>query len=514
MKKVRPLVLSLVMMAVLVTVVLVGWFVFGIRPVLGLDLQGGIQVVLQAPAGTPQSVMEKARLNILNRVDALGVGEPSVSVVNDEILVQIPSTAQGKVEKRGEEWCVITGAGKNLGCKPTQAEAQAVLQQTGQDRVIQLIGTTARLEEREVLATIAKDSADWNNKEWAVTCPTEADKLSPECSFQALADKEVIFLSPDGATKFKLGPAEVTGDMITKATAVYRSAGDLTSGSTPGWRVTFVLSSAGSKIFGDVTTKLVNKQLAIVVDQQVISAPTVQEAITQGSGEITGGFSEQEAKDLATELNAGALPVQLAQSNVETVSATLGRESLRQGLIAGLAGLLALALYLLFYYRLLGIVTWLGMAIWATLALGLVSLAGRTFGYALTLAGVAGLIVSIGITTDSYIVFYERLKDDIRHGKTPRTAVQPAFKRAWRTIVAADIVTMLAAAVLYMVAAASVRGVALTLGLCTMLDMFVVYFFKRPTVFLIARSGRLTNLRGMGLTSGVAADHGLAEAST
>ena len=143
--------------------------------------------------------------------------------------------------------------------------------------------------------------------------------------------------------------------------------------------------------------------------------------------------------------------------------------------------------------------------------MGLVSLAGKFFGYALILAGVAGLIVSIGITADSYIVFYERLKDDVRHGKTPRAAVQPAFKRAWRTIVAADIVTMLAAAVLYVVAVSSVRGFALTLGLATMLDMFVVYFFKRPTVFLIARSPRLVNMRGMGLTSGVAADPDLSE---
>jgi preprotein translocase subunit SecD len=238
----------------------------------------------------------------------------------------------------------------------------------------------------------------------------------------------------------------------------------------------------------------------------------VQEEIS-GSGEITmggAGSAEQEAKDLATQLNAGALPVQLAQSNVQTVSATLGAASLRQGLMAALVGLVALALYLLFYYRLLGLVTWLGMAIWAILAIGLVSLAGLWFGYALTLAGVAGLVVSLGITADSYIVFYERLKDDVRHGKTPRSAVQPAFKRAWRTIVAADIVTILAASVLYLVAVSSVRGFALTLGLATLLDMFVVYFFKRPTVFLIARSQRLTQLRGMGLTSGVAADHAAA----
>ena len=146
------------------------------------------------------------------------------------------------------------------------------------------------------------------------------------------------------------------------------------------------------------------------------------------------------------------------------------------------------------------------MSIWATFALALVSVLGRTISYRLSLAGIAGIIVSMGITADSYIVFYERLKDEVRHGKTLRTAVQPAFKRAWRTIVAADIVTATAAAVLYFVSIGSVRGFALTLGFCTALDLFVVYFFKRPVVFLISKSAMLTSLRGVGLRSGVAAD--------
>jgi preprotein translocase subunit SecD len=146
------------------------------------------------------------------------------------------------------------------------------------------------------------------------------------------------------------------------------------------------------------------------------------------------------------------------------------------------------------------------MSIWAVLAVALISLAGRAFGYALTLAGIAGLIISLGVTADSYIVFFERLKDEVRGGKTPRSAVAPAFKRAYKTIVAADIITVLAAAGLYVTAVSSVRGFALTLGVATLLDLFVVYFFKRPTVFLIARNPRLVSLRGFGLRSGVAAD--------
>jgi preprotein translocase subunit SecD len=198
--------------------------------------------------------------------------------------------------------------------------------------------------------------------------------------------------------------------------------------------------------------------------------------------------------------------VQLERQQTLTVSPTLGKESLHQGIVAGIVGLIALFLYLLFYYRLLGVVAWLGMSIWAVFALTLVSLAGEGIGYALTLAGIAGLVISLGVTADSYIVFFERLKDEVRHGKTARSAVQPAFKRAYRTIVAADIVTGIAALVLYLTAVSSVRGFALTLGVATLLDLFVVYFFKRPTVFLIARHPRLVSLRGFGLESGVAAE--------
>ena len=154
------------------------------------------------------------------------------------------------------------------------------------------------------------------------------------------------------------------------------------------------------------------------------------------------------------------------------------------------------------------------MTIWAILALALVSLAGIAFGYSLTLAGIAGLVISLGVTADSYIVFFERLKDEVRNGKTPRSAVQPAFKRAYRTIVAADMVTGIAAVVLYLTAVSSVRGFALTLGVATLLDLFVVYFFKRPTVFLIARSPRLVSLRGFGLESGVAGEDHDRHAST
>ena len=663
MRATRNLWLSVAFVAALI-LGSIATFVGGIRPVLGLDLEGGVSVILAAPAGTSQDVMNQALENIRNRIDAFGVGEPLLFVSGNHIEVQLPGLARGTIQQRAkdqycligtagqdfgcfpaetaaqtelsgvkvnplvesvclmglgdnppcygdqasadtavkslsvqpqsqatpspslgspgpspstapsayciagtalgqpictyakkadaqaalksvgtqatekfclqdasgatvggdagcfqtdkeaqaalsavkvthetQQYCVISSAGQDLGCFLTRSDAQGKLQQTGQERLLQVIGTTARLEQREVLGDLTSGAPTFAST--PVTCQTPTAQASAGCTFQALKDKNVVFMGQNGH-KYQLGPVLVTGDMIKKATATY-STGSATSIGA-GWQIDFTLTSTGSKTFADVTTRLVGKQLAIVVDNQVISAPVVKSAITNGSGVITGSFTAQRAKDLATQLNSGALPVNLTQLQVTTVSPTLGQESLHQGLVAAIAGLLALALYLLFYYRLLGVVAWMGMSIWALLAFTLVSVSGRFFGYTLTLAGVAGLVISLGVTADSYIVFFERLKDEVRHGKTPRSAVQPAFKRAYKTIVAADIVTALAAVILYFTAISSVRGFALTLGVATGLDLFVVYFFKRPTVFLIARNERLVNLHGFGLTSGVAAE--------
>jgi preprotein translocase subunit SecD len=522
-KSTRRLVLSIAMIAVVVTAAVTG-FLTGIRPQLGLDLVGGISVVLQAPAGTAKDVLQRAADDIRSRIDALGVAEPDVSIVGDrDVQVQVPGLGHGKVTPKGAKFCATASSGENLGCSfGSVAAAQAAIQSIGQQRLLDLIGRTARLEERQVINSgpfdpqtsktkITSCPPDFANQKFCndpkiVQCPLSEPDL-PGCTNKDLESKQVTYLDKEGKAFYTMGPVQITGDSIAKATAVYRTASQsqLSTGRI-GWEIDFTLTGSGSKKFADVTTRLVGQRLAIILDRAVESAPTVQQAITGGSGQITGSFTEQEAKDLALVLNVGALPVELTKQNVETVSPTLGKTSLHQGLVAGIAGLILLMLYLGFYYRLLGVVTWLGMSIWAVLALALVSVMGKTVGYSLSLAGIAGIVVSMGITADSYIVFYERLKDEVREGKTLRTAVVPAFKRAWHTIVAADIVTILAAAILYLLAIGSVRGFALTLGLSTALDMFVVYFFKRPTVFLISRSPTLSNMRGIGLRSGVAAD--------
>lgn len=410
-----------------------------------------------------------------------------------------------------ERYCVVSAQGEDLGCYLTLEAAERRQRETGQERLLNVIGTTARLEERQTLEIVAP--TDPRYQSLPVTCGTEAELRTPRCEPGALDDEEVVYLDGQLGTgnKVRLGPVIITGANFEDASAAL--IGGTQTQPVPEWVVTFELDDEGADAFAEATTQAVNavppqNQIAIAVDRTIISNPVVQQPITNGSGQISGGFTEQGAKDLATVLSAGALPVELAQEAVRTVSPTLGEESLRQGIVAGIAGLIALFLYLLLYYRLLGIVAWFGMSIWAILAVALISLAGgEEIGYALTLAGVAGLVISLGVTADSYIVFFERLKDEMRGGKSARTVVQPAFKRAFRTIIAADIVTGLAAIVLYLTAVSSVRGFALTLGVATLLDVFVVYFFKRPTVFLLARNTRLVNLRGFGLSAATAGDH-------
>jgi preprotein translocase subunit SecD len=523
MKGTGRLVVSIAFVALLVVGAVVG-LATSVRPLLGLDLEGGLSVILSGPPGTEPAVMERALDRIRDRVDALGVAEPDISLVGGNLIqVQLPGLGgQGTVVRRGARFCAVSAQGNDLGCFDRRAEAEARAKAQSIQRVLQIIGQTARLEERAVVSPdgiVSPGDPGYETTAFTEGVIKDNDPYRENANFKEepppeggglvtyLDTGDDGFFTPNEDHIYRLEKVEITGADLSKATAQFvSSAGGGQPVDNPGWRVLFTLNSEGTDKFAEATERLLGRQLAIVLDNVVFSAPTVQSAITGGQGEITGDFTEPEAKNLAVVLNSGALPVELERQEVRTVSPLLGQESLRRGLIAGLAGLVGLMLYLAFYYRLLGLVTWVGMGIWAVLAIGLISLLGRTVGYALTLAGVAGLIVALGITADSYIVFYERLKDEVRHGKTLRASVVPAFRRAWRTIIAADIVTILAAVVLYLLAVGSVRGFALTLGLATALDMFVVYFFKRPTVFLISRSPLLSNLRGMGLRSGVAAD--------
>jgi preprotein translocase subunit SecD len=241
-------------------------------------------------------------------------------------------------------------------------------------------------------------------------------------------------------------------------------------------------------------------QVAIELDGVVESAPSINEAsFERDQISISGSFTEKEAKDLALALKYGSLPVQLEQQTVQTVSATLGQDSLRAGLIAGLIGTALVLLYMCLYYRVLGLVVIAGMAIWTALNWSIISYLGVNNGLALSLSGVTGLVVSVGVTVDSYVVYFERLKDELRAGRTMRSAVDSAFKHSFRTVLIADTAAFLAAAVLYLLTVGPVRGFAFFLGLSTVLDVVVAYFFKRPLVAVLGRWGWLQRSKFVGL---------------
>ena len=440
---------SLVGIVLVAVIALLATIGAGYTPKLGLDLQGGASVVLAPKHKVKSGVLNQAISIIRSRVDALGVSEPDISRQGDNIVVQLPGV-------------------KN------------------KDRALKLVGQTAELRFRPVLQVL----------------PAVSSTIKTTPASQDVASNAVVLPEKDKAghvvARYALGPAELTGRALSGASAVV----DSTTGQ---WQVSFTLTGKGTKQFGDLTTKYLNQRLAIDLDAVVKSAPTIQSAITSGRGQITGSFTQGEAKDLALVLRYGSLPVELKQQTVETVSASLGKDSLHAGIVAGLVGLALVALYMVLYYRALGLVVILGLGVSAALLWSIISFLGETRGLALSLAGATGIIVSVGVTVDSYVVYFERLKDEIRSGKTIRSSVDRGFARAYRTIVAADVVSLIAAGSLYYLTVGSVRGFAFFLGLSTALDLLTAYFFTRPMVVLLGRNRLFTEARWLGVARGLAA---------
>ncbi|MGH3762134.1 protein translocase subunit SecD [Actinophytocola sp.] len=298
-------------------------------------------------------------------------------------------------------------------------------------------------------------------------------------------DKPLVACDQDATAKYILGPSFLSGTQISDANSAINPEG-------VGYVVNLDFESEGSRIWADYTSANVGKQAAFVLDTQVVSAPEIREAISGGSTTISGGgqggFSSEEARGLAEVLKYGSLPLSFESSEAETVSATLGLASLKAGLIAGAIGLVLVFVYCLFYYRMLGMLTVLSLALSAVIVFAVLVLLGRWIGFTLDLAGVAGFIVSIGMTADSFVVFFERLKDEIREGRTFRSAVPRGWVRARRTILSADAVMFLAAAVLYVLAVGQVKGFAFTLGMATVLDLIVVFLVTHPLVAMASKS--------------------------
>lgn len=294
-----------------------------------------------------------------------------------------------------------------------------------------------------------------------------------------------VACSSEGDAKYVLGPAEVSGTDVGSA----KAAVDQQRGM---WIVQMDFTDKGSKKFQKITSKLSTQQspmnqFAIALDGEVVSAPQVNETLS-GSAEISGSFTQQSAQDLANVLSYGALPLSFREDTVTTVTAALGGEQLQAGLIAGAIGLALVVIYLVAYYRGLALIALLSLAASGILTYTLMSLLGPAIGFALNLPAVCGAIVAIGITADSFIVYFERIRDEIREGRTLRPAVERAWPRARRTILVSDFVSFLAAAVLFIVTVGKVQGFAFTLGLTTLLDVVVVFLFTKPVMTLMART--------------------------
>lgn len=336
-------------------------------------------------------------------------------------------------------------------------------------------------------------SADIQQAFTALDCSNEAQKRALTGNGGGDLTKAYVTCSDDGTEKYVLGPAEVLGkDIKTALAGIQQNSQGALTGE---WEVQLEFTGEGSKKFADVTTRLAaipqtenRNRFAIVLDGLVISAPRTLDRITGGQAQITGNFSQATATSLANQLKYGALPISFRTETEAQIGALLGNEALKNGLLAGLIGLALVVLYSMFQYRALGAVTVFSLLMAGLITYGLVLLLGWRQGYRLSLAGVAGLIVAIGITADSFIVYFERVRDEVRDGRALLTAVEVGWERARRTILASDAVSLLAAIVLYVLAVGSVRGFAFTLGLTTVVDVIVVFLFTKPVVALLART--------------------------
>ena len=486
---VRRLVVSLVGVVVVVFGLLIGNLAVGNVPSLGLDLQGGASVTLQ-PEGTYDAKALDVALTIIRaRVDSIGVSEPEIIRQGDTVVVNLPGVEDQQraldiIGKQGQLLLrpVLQAGTVNTGTETTVPGATTVVDST-------LPAASGPGSSRIVAATTVPPTTSSPTTVAATqsSTPSLAEILANQDANDPNAS--VVLLGRNGDV-YSAGPAGASGLVFSNdATA------EISNGT---WSVVVGLldGAAGEDIWNALSTRCFNKdetcptgQIAIALDGEVISAPVVQQAVfTGGTVQISGSFTEAEARDLAKILEFGAVPVKFSVATVQTVSPTLGKDSLRAAIISGLVGVLLVMLFFFFYYRLLTIVVVSGLVISGSLLWSVISYLSKTNGLALTLSGVAGIVVSIGVTVDSYVVFFERLKDELVSGKTMRGAAQRSFNSAWRTILAADTVSFIGAIILWQLTVGSVRGFAFFLGLSTLIDVFVAYLFTRPAILLLARS--------------------------
>ncbi|CAN5194521.1 protein translocase subunit SecD [soil metagenome] len=470
---------------------------WGLAPKLALDLEGGTQIILTPVLADGQTVtgeqLDQAVSIIRQRVDAAGVSEAEINTQGaDNIIVSIPGTPDQATLDRIQASAKLEFRAVILAGTPTADSATSTDSPSPTDSATPAPSDTPAPESTPSIAPT--DASDPNY----ITPELQSQFDSFDCASLntaetnvAPADQPLITCQDDGSAKFILGPVEVSGETISDA-----SAGIITGSqgtSTGRWAVNIVFNGDGTQAFSDVTRRLFSltgdrNRFAIVLDGKVISAPTTNAVISDGKPQISGSFDQDSAKVLADQLKYGALPIGFQVESRDTISATLGQSQLTSGLVAGGIGLLLVVLYSFFQYRLLASVTIASLVVAAVITYLVISILSWREGYRLSLAGVAGLIVAIGFTVDSFIVYFERIRDELRDGRGLTGAVEAGWKRALRTIYAAKGVNLLSAVVLFILAVGNVRGFALTLGITVVIDVLVVVLFTHPMMQLIATS--------------------------
>lgn len=460
-------------------------------PKLALDLEGGTQIILapQLEDGqtASQEQLDQAVSIIRQRVDASGVAEAEINTEGSNVVVRIPGELDDQTRARIE-------SSAKLELRPVLLAGAPTTQSIDPSASPEPTDPAAGLE-----STPTVEPTDGSDLSW-VTPALQAeydafscDALDEAETNVAPAGEPLVTCDQSRTVKYLLGPVEVSGENIVDATngMVQTSTG----GTTGQWAVNIVFDGTGTEDFAKVSTRLYGlqgqtprDQFAFVLDGAVLSAPSMNGVITDGRPQITGQFTQESSKALADQLKFGALPISFTVQSSDTISPTLGTSQLQSGLIAGLIGLILVVIYTIFQYRALASVTIASLIIAAIITYLMITILSWREGYRLSLAGIAGLIVAIGFTADSFIIYFERVRDELRDGRPLVGAVEAGWKRAFRTVLASKGVNLLAAIVLFILAVGSVKGFAYTLGLTTIIDVVVVILFTHPMLQLLAQT--------------------------
>ncbi|MBK8446256.1 MAG: protein translocase subunit SecD [Micropruina sp.] len=494
-------------------------------PKLGLDLRGGTTITLTASNTTGEGTVDPASLElarsiIQQRVDSIGVGESEVTTSGDrQIIVSVPNVQQDELVRMVGQTAqlyfrlvyaqeTVSTATPQPTVQPTDGATEPAATEpaatqpvaTATAEPVPTATASPSVNERPLPGlptpvpsprpTVAGPTPPTTQQvlDWTPSERDQSDFTNFQCGddFPDVSDQPLITCDSGGTVKYLLSPAVISGSELTQAAA------GIPQGQVS-WIVTLEFNSAGAATFETVTKAISTKtspqnQFAIVLDGDVISAPYVSTAIAGGRAQIEGSFTQQSATELANVLKYGALPLAFDVSSVDNVSAKLGGEQLEAGIIAGIIGLILVVAYSIVYYRALSVVVVSSLVVAFGVTYAFVVLLGQAMGFALNLPGVAGLIVAIGITADSFIIYFERISDEVRDGRTLRSAIEIGWERSRQTILVADGVSLLSALVLFILAIGAVKGFAFTLGLTTLIDIAVVFFFTKPLVSLLGRT--------------------------